>query len=52
MITEHTFGGSGRLPIQVENVKFNVSLRTESDVFALVGAKVIIILAEGDRYLK
>ena len=52
MITEHTLRGSERLPIQVQNVKFNVSLGTESDVFALVGTKVIIMLAEGDRYLK
>lgn len=52
MITEHTLYGSGRLPIQVKNVKFNVSFGTESDVFALIGAKVIIMLAEGDRYLK
>ena len=36
----------------MKDVEFDVPLRAQGDVLGLVGAEVILVSAESDRYLK
>lgn len=40
------------MPVEVKDVEFYVPLRAQGDVLGLVGAEVILVSAESDRYLK
>lgn len=49
---ERTFGTGWGVPVEMKDVEFDVPLRAQGDVLGLVGAEVILVSAESDRYLK